>query len=93
MSTSLQYCVQPPLHKGKGSLHSLFVLSWFVVLNYVCACVRAVLGQVGAFSVLKELVIVLPDSLSDHVGSLVPGIERALNVSAGRSMELSSWLT
>jgi cullin-associated NEDD8-dissociated protein 1 len=54
---------------------------------------RVVLGQVGAFSVLKELVIVLPDSLSDHVGSLVPGIERALNVSAGHSMELSSWLT
>ena len=37
--------------------------------------------QVGAFSVLKELVIVLPDSLSDHMGSLVPGIEKALNVS------------
>jgi hypothetical protein len=59
----------------------------------VCACVCVVLGQVGAFSVLKELVIVLPDSLSDHVGSLVPGIERALNVSAGHSMDLSSWLT
>jgi hypothetical protein len=33
MSTSLQYCVQPPLHKGKGSLHSLFVLSWFCSLK------------------------------------------------------------
>ncbi len=59
----------------------------------VCVCACVVLGQVGAFSVLKELVIVLPDSLSDHVGSLVPGIERALNVSAGHSMGLSSWLT
>lgn len=37
--------------------------------------------QVGAFSVLKELVIVLPNSLSEHMGSLVPGIEKALNVS------------
>jgi hypothetical protein len=31
--------------------------------------------------VLKELVIVLPDCLADHFGSLVPGIEKALNVS------------
>lgn len=30
---------------------------------------------------LKELVIVLPNSLSEHMGSLVPGIEKALNVS------------
>ena len=37
--------------------------------------------QVGAFSVLKELVVVLPDCLADHFGSLVPGIEKALNVS------------
>ncbi|KAM3254061.1 hypothetical protein ACQJBY_047904 [Aegilops geniculata] len=35
--------------------------------------------QVGAFSVLKELVVVLPDCLADHFGSLVPGIEKALN--------------
>ena len=38
--------------------------------------------QVGAFSVLKELVVVLPDCLADHFGSLVPGIEKALNVSS-----------
>jgi cullin-associated NEDD8-dissociated protein 1 len=38
--------------------------------------------QVGAFSVLKELVVVLPDCLADHIGSLVPGIEKALNVSS-----------
>lgn len=37
--------------------------------------------QVGAFSVLKELVVVLPNCLADHFGSLVPGIEKALNVS------------
>lgn len=37
--------------------------------------------QVGAFSVLKELVVVLPDCLADHIGSIIPGIEKALNVS------------
>lgn len=37
--------------------------------------------QVGAFSVLKELVVVLPDCLADHIGSLIPGIEKALCVS------------
>jgi len=36
--------------------------------------------QVGAFSVLKELVVVLPNCLADHIGSLIPGIEKALNV-------------
>ncbi|KAG5024111.1 hypothetical protein JHK85_020453 [Glycine max] len=35
--------------------------------------------QVGAFSVLKELVVVLPNCLADHIGSLIPGIEKALN--------------
>ncbi|OAY62667.1 Cullin-associated NEDD8-dissociated protein 1 [Ananas comosus] len=35
--------------------------------------------QVGAFSILKELVVVLPDCLADHIGSLVSGIEKALN--------------
>ncbi|KAK4476806.1 hypothetical protein RD792_015966 [Penstemon davidsonii] len=34
--------------------------------------------KVGAFSVLKELVMVLPDCLADHIGSLTPGIEKAL---------------
>ncbi|KAK3025449.1 hypothetical protein RJ639_041335 [Escallonia herrerae] len=34
--------------------------------------------EVGAFSVLKELVVVLPDCLADHIGSLIPGIEKAL---------------
>lgn len=43
--------------------------------------------QVGAFSVLRELVVVLPDCLADHIGSLIPGIEKALNVSE----ILSSW--
>ena len=31
--------------------------------------------RVGAVFVLKELMIVLPNSLSGHMGSLVPGIE------------------
>jgi hypothetical protein len=44
---------------------------------------------VGAFSVLKELVVVLPDCLADHFGSLVPGIEKALNVSFLFSKEIS----
>jgi hypothetical protein len=44
---------------------------------------------VGAFSVLKELVVVLPDCLADHFGSLVPGIEKALNVGFFFSKEIS----
>lgn len=36
--------------------------------------------QIGAFSVLKELVVVLPDCLADHIGSVIPGIEKALCV-------------
>ncbi|CAH9109572.1 unnamed protein product [Cuscuta epithymum] len=39
---------------------------------------KSVKTKVGAFSVLKELVIVLPDCLADHIGSLIPGIEKAL---------------
>lgn len=37
-------------------------------------------SQIGAFSVLKELVVVLPDSLADHIGLLITGIEKALTV-------------
>uniref|UniRef100_A0A0D9YMW7 TATA-binding protein interacting (TIP20) domain-containing protein n=1 Tax=Oryza glumipatula TaxID=40148 RepID=A0A0D9YMW7_9ORYZ len=40
---------------------------------------KSIKTKVGAFSVLKELVVVLPDCLADHIGSLVPGIENALN--------------
>ncbi|WVZ77753.1 hypothetical protein U9M48_025580 [Paspalum notatum var. saurae] len=40
---------------------------------------KSIKTKVGAFSVLKELVVVLPDCLADHFGSLVPGIEKALN--------------
>ncbi|XP_057785394.1 cullin-associated NEDD8-dissociated protein 1 [Salvia miltiorrhiza] len=39
---------------------------------------KSIKTKVGAFSVLKELVIVLPDCLADHIGSLTPGIEKAL---------------
>ncbi|KAF3321511.1 cullin-associated NEDD8-dissociated protein 1-like protein [Carex littledalei] len=39
---------------------------------------KSIKTKVGAFSVLKELVVVLPDCLADHIGSLVPGIEKAL---------------
>lgn len=40
---------------------------------------KSVKTKVGAFSVLKELVVVLPDCLADQIGSLIPGIERALS--------------
>ncbi|XP_021895922.1 cullin-associated NEDD8-dissociated protein 1-like [Carica papaya] len=40
---------------------------------------KSVKTKVGAFSVLKELVVVLPDCLEGHIGSLIPGIEKALN--------------
>lgn len=46
------------------------------VLRIITLCL-----QVGAFSVLKELVVVLPDCLADQIGSLIPGIEKALSVS------------
>ncbi|XAR49295.1 hypothetical protein NMG60_11032451 [Bertholletia excelsa] len=39
---------------------------------------KSIKTKVGAFSVLKELVVVLPDCLADHIGSLIPGIEKAL---------------
>ncbi|PIA55279.1 hypothetical protein AQUCO_00800179v1 [Aquilegia coerulea] len=40
---------------------------------------KSIKTKIGAFSVLKELVVVLPDCLADHIGSLVSGIEKALN--------------
>ncbi|XP_038681962.1 cullin-associated NEDD8-dissociated protein 1-like isoform X2 [Tripterygium wilfordii] len=40
---------------------------------------KSVKTKVGAFSILKELVVVLPDCLADHMGSLIPGIEKSLN--------------
>ncbi|KAL7002106.1 Cullin-associated NEDD8-dissociated protein 1 [Sarracenia purpurea var. burkii] len=39
---------------------------------------KSIKTKVGAFSVLKELVVVLPDCLADHIGFLIPGIEKAL---------------
>ncbi|XP_073147008.1 cullin-associated NEDD8-dissociated protein 1 [Henckelia pumila] len=39
---------------------------------------KSIKTKVGAFSVLKEVIIVLPDCLADHIGSLTPGIEKAL---------------
>ncbi|KAL9675175.1 hypothetical protein QQ045_003376 [Rhodiola kirilowii] len=40
---------------------------------------KSVKTKVGAFSILKELVVVLPDCLADHIGSLITGIEKALS--------------
>ncbi|XP_058097538.1 cullin-associated NEDD8-dissociated protein 1 isoform X2 [Magnolia sinica] len=40
---------------------------------------KSIKTKVGAFSVLKELVVVLPDCLADQIGSLISGIEKALN--------------
>ncbi|KAK1402413.1 Cullin-associated NEDD8-dissociated protein 1 [Heracleum sosnowskyi] len=39
---------------------------------------KSIKTKVGAFSVLKELAIVLPDSVAEHIGSLIPRIEKAL---------------
>ncbi|GLT90694.1 hypothetical protein SLE2022_086150 [Rubroshorea leprosula] len=46
---------------------------------------KSIKTKVGAFSVLKELVVVLPDCLADHIGSLIPGIEKALNEKSSTS--------
>ncbi|KAF5731795.1 cullin-associated NEDD8-dissociated protein 1 [Tripterygium wilfordii] len=46
---------------------------------------KSVKTKVGAFSVLKELIVVLPDCLADHMGSLIPGIEKALNEKSSTS--------
>lgn len=46
---------------------------------------KAIKTKVGAFSVLKELVTVLPNCLADHMASLVPGIEKALNDKSSNS--------
>ncbi|XLV03377.1 hypothetical protein S245_017714 [Arachis hypogaea] len=40
---------------------------------------KSIKTKVVALSILKELVVVLPDCLADHIGSLIPGIEKALN--------------
>lgn len=58
-----------------------YVKSW---ASEIYCCIYIL--QVGAFSVLKELVIVLPDCLADHIGSLTPGIEKALCVSSSLSI-------
>ncbi|KAE8056016.1 hypothetical protein FH972_012819 [Carpinus fangiana] len=42
---------------------------------------KSIKTKVGAFSVLKELVVDLPDCLADHIGSPIPGIGKALSVS------------
>ena len=56
-----------------------FGFTWFN--NFTEVISNSIYFQIGAFSVLKELVVVLPDCLADHIGSLVSGIEKALNVS------------
>lgn len=60
------------LHYCQRITNTLLFLSIFSKLFYL---------QIGAFSVLKELVVVLPDCLADHIGSIIPGIEKALCVS------------
>ncbi|XP_078432582.1 cullin-associated and neddylation dissociated [Wolffia australiana] len=46
---------------------------------------KSIKTKIGAFSVLKELVVVLPDCLADHIGSLVSGIEKALTDKSSNS--------
>lgn len=43
-------------------------------------CFVVVPFQVAVFALLKELVMVLPNGLTDHIGSLLPYVERALSV-------------
>ncbi|KAL0384662.1 UNVERIFIED_CONTAM: Cullin-associated NEDD8-dissociated protein 1, partial [Sesamum radiatum] len=83
--------VKGMLQKGRQILmnqgKALFVRPRYLLKQEVPKIVRSVNKQlreksiktkVGAFSVLKELVVVLPDCLADHIGSLTPGIEKAL---------------
>jgi hypothetical protein len=65
-------------------------LRWIVPTPYrkYIKCITFVCLQVGAFSVLRELVVVLPDCLSEQIGSLIPGIEKALNVSEFSSSQM-----
>ncbi|WOL01566.1 cullin-associated NEDD8-dissociated protein 1 [Canna indica] len=46
---------------------------------------KSIKTKVGAFSVLKELVVVLPNCLAEHIGSLVSGIEKALTEKSSTS--------
>ncbi|KAK2373377.1 cullin-associated NEDD8-dissociated protein [Trifolium repens] len=46
---------------------------------------KSIKTKVGVFSVLKELVVVLPNCLADKIGSLIPGIEKALNDKSSNS--------
>ncbi|WJX61384.1 Cullin-associated NEDD8-dissociated protein 1 [Trifolium repens] len=46
---------------------------------------KSIKTKVGVFSVLKELVVVLPNCLADQIGSLIPGIEKALNDKSSNS--------
>ncbi|CAN6283686.1 unnamed protein product [Urochloa humidicola] len=62
----------------------------------VCKCsfvhgVRVTVSRLGAFSVLKELVIVLPDCLADNFGSVIPRIEKALNDKSSTSTLKKYW--
>lgn len=41
---------------------------------------KSVKTRSGAFSLLKELVTVLPGSLNGHVAALIPGIQYSLGV-------------
>ncbi|CAN6228160.1 unnamed protein product [Urochloa humidicola] len=62
----------------------------------VCKCsfvhgVRVTVSRLGTFSVLKELVIVLPDRLADNFGSVIPRIEKALNDKSSTSNLKKYW--
>ncbi|GAB2266008.1 Cullin-associated NEDD8-dissociated protein 1 [Dionaea muscipula] len=49
-----------------------------MTLTFGLIALKLDIHNVGAFFVLKEPVVVLPDCLPDQIGSIVPGIEKAL---------------
>ncbi|KAL8237397.1 hypothetical protein R6Q59_018478 [Mikania micrantha] len=51
---------------------------------------KSIKTKIGAFSVLKELVVVLPDCLADHIGLLIPGIEKACEISSTSNLKIEA---
>eukprot|EP00850_Spirogloea_muscicola_P001276 SM000004S15146 [mRNA] locus=s4:1584727:1593967:+ [translate_table: standard] len=46
---------------------------------------KSIKTRIGAFGVLRQLVLVLPNSMADYIASLIPGIEKALQDKASTS--------
>eukprot|EP00850_Spirogloea_muscicola_P001350 SM000005S17147 [mRNA] locus=s5:408611:419235:+ [translate_table: standard] len=46
---------------------------------------KSIKTRIGTFGVLRQLVLVLPNSMADYIASLIPGIEKALQDKASTS--------